>query len=228
MLSCIRQKAIPIGVLLHRKLVLPRSVSKCALEFGFKLIASHCQGASLLQALTSTRNSLRGYALNRPRFDSSPVLSGSERARAVARGRCFTDGFARNKTGQECTAKETPPVAIDAMPKSGLFVPSKLRLNWLGIEEAGGTGPSESLNNPRIASCIRLRHGLRLCRYDERRIGCCRVFTITILGYSIMFGSSFHYVALHLSPLWGIIPTVVFRYDESRSRSGSRSDIFYL
>ncbi|KAK2481968.1 hypothetical protein H9L39_07607 [Fusarium oxysporum f. sp. albedinis] len=79
------------------------------------------QGASLLQALTSTRNSLRGYALNRPRFDSSPVLSGSERARAVARGRCFTDGFARNKTGQECTAKETPPVAIDAMPKSGFI-----------------------------------------------------------------------------------------------------------
>ena len=42
MLSCIRQKAIPIGVLLHRELVLPRLVSECVLEFGFKLIASHC------------------------------------------------------------------------------------------------------------------------------------------------------------------------------------------
>jgi hypothetical protein len=56
-LSCIRQKAIPIGVLLRGKLVLPRLVSECVLEFGFKLIAPHCRSLQVLSSCISVLSS---------------------------------------------------------------------------------------------------------------------------------------------------------------------------
>ena len=42
--------------------------------------------------------------------------------------------------GQECTAKEMPPLVLHAIPNKWLVCSKQDTTTWMGIDEAGGTG----------------------------------------------------------------------------------------